>query len=68
MMAASASAHRPSSISFTRSVKCFDSGAMYLPLMRRASIATWGWLMPAGQRDEQMPHITQSKLSSAHFL
>ena len=26
-----------------------------------------GWEIPAGQREEQTPHITQSKDSSAHF-
>jgi hypothetical protein len=41
---------------------------MYLPLSLLASMATWGWEMPAGQRAEQTPHITQSKDSSAHFL
>ena len=45
----------------------FDFGARYLPFRRLASMATCGCEIPAGQRDEQMPHITQSNDSSAHL-
>ena len=43
----------PSLISFTRSLRCPHSGAIYLPLRRLASIATWGCEIPAGQRVDQ---------------
>ena len=43
------------------------AGARYLPFRRRASMATCGCEIPAGQRDEQTPHITQSNDSSAHL-
>ena len=33
----------------------------------QTSIATCGWEIPAGQRDEQTPHMTQSNDSSAHL-
>lgn len=38
-----------------------------LAVQTAASMATCGWEMPAGQRDEHTPHMTQSKDSSAHL-
>ena len=53
----------PSWISCTRSARCCVLGARYLPLSRRASIATWGWEIPAGQREAgQVLGLTRSQI------